>query len=488
MAEAIGCKVYCRRIGTDAKLAAVSGIFGNRNFPVIFGGNKSQCEANRFSAWAAEPLEVFEFEAGDKEPFEKLECVLNKYKLSEGRGKLAAGMFVGGWAGYFGYEFGRYIEKIPETAVDDLALPLVRFCFYDRVICYDHAEGSWWAVALEIDGQSESADSKLNWLCELLAQAENINVASPKRSSIDEVDVSKLRCNMSRDDYFSALEKVRRYIYDGEVYQINFSQRFECDYDARAIDLYHWQNEYNPSPYAAYIGGDDFSIVSTSPEMFITLRDGVISTKPIKGTRKRISGEAQAEKVNKANFMELVESEKEQAELNMIIDLERNDLARICEPGTRWVSQPRTIETYPTVLHAVATIEGRVKNAGSQRLIGDILKAVFPGGSITGAPKIRAMEIIDELEPTQRSVYTGSIGFIGVDGSVCLNIAIRTVIITGGLAYAQTGGGIVADSQPQAEWDETITKARALLAGIEAVQKLAKAQRFRGTKAQSLRY
>ena len=286
---------------------------------------------------------------------------------------------------------------------------------------------------------------------------------------------------MSRGDYFSALEKMRRYIYDGEVYQINFSQRFECDYDARAIDLYHWQNEYNPSPYAAYIGGDDFSIVSTSPEMFITLRYGVISTKPIKGTRRRISGEAQGEKVNKANFMELVESEKDQAELNMIIDLERNDLARICEPGTRRVSQPRTIETYPTVFHAAATIEGRVKNAGSRRLIGDILKAVFPGGSITGAPKIRAMEIIDELEPTQRSVYTGSIGFIGVDGSVCLNIAIRTVIITGGVAYAQTGGGIVADSEPQAEWDETIIKAQALLAGIAAVQKVAKAQRFKGT-------
>jgi para-aminobenzoate synthetase component 1 len=462
-------------------------------------------------------VEVFEFEAGGKEPFEKLECVLNKYKLSGGRGKLPAGMFIGGWAGYFGYEFGRYIEKIPETAVDDLGLALVRLCFYDRVICYDHAEGNWWAVALEIDGESEPAESKLDWLCELLGQAENINVdarvksvkhrtqslflsppsrsglgnwtfdaginvVSPQGWGIDEVDVSKLRCNMSRGDYFSALEKIRRYIYDGEVYQINFSQRFECDYDARAIDLYHWQNEYNPSPYAAYIGGDDFSIVSTSPEMFITLRDGVISTKPIKGTRRRISGEAQAEKVNKANFMELVESEKDQAELNMIIDLERNDLARICEPGTRRVSQPRTIETYPTVFHAAATIEGRVKNAGSRRLISDILKAVFPGGSITGAPKIRAMEIIDELEPTQRSVYTGSIGFIGVDGSVCLNIAIRTVIITGGVAYAQTGGGIVADSEPQAEWDETIIKAQALLAGIAAVNRCGKKQRTVGLR------
>jgi para-aminobenzoate synthetase component 1 len=175
----------------------------------------------------------------------------------------------------------------------------------------------------------------------------------------------------------------------------------------------------------------------------------------------------QAAAINEANFADLVQSEKDQAELCMIIDLERNDLARICVPGTRFVSQPRTIETFPTVFHAVATVEGRLKDGCG---FGEILRATFPGGSITGAPKIRAMEIIDELEPTRRSVYTGSIGYIGVDGSVCLNIAIRTVIIANGKAYAQTGGGIVADSDADAEWEETITKARALLAGIAAVQ------------------
>ncbi len=171
--------------------------------------------------------------------------------------------------------------------------------------------------------------------------------------------------------------------------------------------------------------------------------------------------------MNVKNFNELLHSEKEQAELNMIIDLERNDVAKICRSGTRKVVQPRTIETYPTVFHAVATVEGRLRQ---EITFSDILKAMFPGGSITGAPKIRAMEIIEELEPTVRGVYTGSIGFIGLDGTVCLNIAIRTVIITGGIAFVQTGGGIVADSDPRAEWDETITKARALLAGIRAVQ------------------
>ncbi|MHC4759250.1 MAG: anthranilate synthase component I family protein, partial [Planctomycetota bacterium] len=187
--------------------------------------------------------------------------------------------------------------------------------------------------------------------------------------------------------------------------------------------------------------------------------------KPIKGTRPRAKDK---QAVNKRNFDELVKSEKEQAELNMIVDLERNDLARICKAGTRKVVQPRTIESYPTVFHAVATVAGELRD---EVTLCDVLKAMFPGGSITGAPKISAMEIIDETEPTARGVYTGSIGFIGINGSSCLNITIRTVIITNQKAYIQTGGGIVADSNPEEEWQETLTKARALLAGIESLQK-----------------
>jgi para-aminobenzoate synthetase component 1 len=277
---------------------------------------------------------------------------------------------------------------------------------------------------------------------------------------------------MDKDYYFEAIEKIKRYIYDGDVYQINFSQRFECDYDAQPIELFHWQNHFNPSPYAAYINAGGFHIVSASPEMFITITDGVISTKPIKGTRPRINEinfeTDHAKQSNAKNFDELVNSEKEQAELNMIIDLERNDVARICKHGTRKVIQPRTVESYPTVFHAVATVAGHLRK---EITFSDVLKAMFPGGSITGAPKIRSMEIIDETEPTARGVYTGSIGFLGIDGSVCLNIAIRTIIIKDNTAFAQTGGGIVADSDPQAEWAETITKARALLAGINSVNR-----------------
>ena len=275
---------------------------------------------------------------------------------------------------------------------------------------------------------------------------------------------------MTKDYYLRAFEKIKRHIYDGDVYQINFSQRFDCEYHARPIDLFHWQNRYNPSPYSAYIDAGDFQIVSASPEMFITVKDRIISTKPIKGTRKRIEEtSAKARQINAENFQQLLNSEKEKAELNMIIDLERNDVARICKPGTRKVTQPRTIETCPTVFHAVATVAGELRDDVD---FCDILKAMFPGGSITGAPKIRSMQIINETEPTARGIYTGSIGYIGLDGSICLNIAIRTIIIKNKTAYVQTGGGIVADSDPQAEYDETITKARALLAGIAAVNQL----------------
>jgi len=440
------CKLHLQKISTRINLPALSEVFARLKSPSILGGNSAKKDADRFSYWAAEPTEVFEFRAGQTDPFGKLHQALAKYELQQDprlktqdpRADLPKGIFLGGWVGYFSYELGRYIERLPETTTDDIRMPFV-----------------------------EKPRAKLAGLEQLLAESQKISIPPPLPADLDNIDFSQVQCNIDKDYYLKAVEKIKRYIYDGDVYQINFSQRFECDYNARPIELFHWQNYYNPSPYAAYIDGGDFHIVSASPEMFITIADGVISTKPIKGTRPRVSDTGQGKQINAKNFDELVDSEKEQAELNMIIDLERNDVARICRPGTRKVVQPRTIENYPTVFHAVATVAGELQEGVC---LCDCLKAMFPGGSITGAPKIRSMEIIDETEPTERGVYTGSIGFIGVDGSVCLNIAIRTIIISSEKAYAQTGGGIVADSNPQAEWEETITKARALLAGIRVVQ------------------
>jgi para-aminobenzoate synthetase component 1 len=473
----VPCRVRFKKVSTSVDLAALSEVFAGLENPSIIGGNPSRKNAGRFSYWAAEPMEVFEFRSGQTKPFEKLQRAMNKYKLDSpfhGNDKwdTPKGMFCGGWVGYFGYELGRYIEKLPETAVDDLQLPLIRLCFYDRVIVYDHVEREFWLFVLEILQEKEATQDKFARLEELLAKARQIEISPPSPARLDDIDFTSIKCNMDREYYLRMFEKIKRYIFDGDVYQINFSQRFESKFSARPVELYHWQNFHNPSPYSAHIDAGDFAIVSASPEMFITIEDGVISTKPIKGTRRRITETCEQDlKINARNFDELVNCEKEQAELNMIIDLERNDVARICRPGTRQVVQPRTIESYPTVFHAVATVAGELREDVT---FCDVMRAMFPGGSITGAPKIRSMEIIDETEPTARGVYTGSIGCIGIDGNVSLNIAIRTIIVKDGRAYAQTGGGIVADSQPQAEWDETLVKARALVAGIKATENTAR--------------
>jgi para-aminobenzoate synthetase component 1 len=507
------CRLHCRKVWASANLPGLSEVFTRFESASIIGGNTAKTDTDRFSYWAADPKDVFEFRAGQKDPFGKLQRALAKYELEKDcKSSLPKGIFRGGWIGYFSYELGRYIERLPATTIDDIGVPLIRLCFYDRFIAYDHIEESFWLIALQLPGDIEGPEDKLAALERLLAESQRICVPKPAPADLDKIDFSRFRSNMDKNYYLRTVEKIKKYIYDGEVYQINFSQRFECDYDARPIELYHWQNHYNPSPYASYIDGGGFHIVSASPEMFITIADDLIRTKPIKGTRRRIIETApknswpvtdksmggslkrslgmvpkpspkpsalrlppsklglterlHAKQINAKNFNELLHSEKEQAELNMIIDLERNDVARICRPGTRTVVQSRTIETYPTVFHAVATVAGQLRE---EITFCDALKALFPGGSITGAPKIRSMEIIDETEPTARGVYTGSIGFIGIDGSACLNIAIRTIIIKDQKAYAQAGGGIVADSDPEAEWAETIVKARALLAGINSV-------------------
>jgi para-aminobenzoate synthetase component 1 len=459
------CRLHSKTNSTEINLDSLSEVFSALPGVSILGGNSSKETAYGFSYWMAIPKEVFEFRAGQAEPLEKLQKVLNKYKPT--KPPLPNDMFTGGWVGFFGYELGSYLEPVPCTNTDDLRLPLIRLCFYDRLIAYDHNKKTFQLVTLQLDNDTETPQQKLTFLETLLDQARDMRVPTPSPADIENIDFAKIRSNMTQDYYLRTFEKIKRHIYDGDVYQINFSQRFDCEYHVRPIDLFHWQNRYNPSPHSAYIDAGDFQIVSASPEMFITVKNGIISTKPIKGTRKRLEEtSARAKQINAENLRQLIDSIKEKAELNMIIDLERNDLARLCVPGTRKVIQPRTIETCPSVFHAVAIVAGKLRDDVN---FCDILKAVFPGGSITGAPKIRSMQIINETEPTARGVYTGSIGYIGLDGSVCLNIAIRTIIIKNKSAYVQTGGGIVADSDPMAEWNETLIKARALLAGIAVV-------------------
>ena len=245
------CKLHYKKISAPINPAALSEVFSRQKHPSILGGNDSKSDSDRFSCWMAEPKEIFEFRAGQKDPFTKLQKTLDKYKLEDSfENKSPKGIFCGGWAGYFSYELGRYIEKLPAATTDDLRMPLIHLCFYDKVIAYDHIEKTSWVLILQLSEDTETPQEKIGWLEKLLAESRKIDISEPVPADIEKVDFSKIRCNMDKDYYLETIKKIRRYIYDGEVYQINFSQRFECDYTAQPIELYHWQNHYNPSPYA----------------------------------------------------------------------------------------------------------------------------------------------------------------------------------------------------------------------------------------------
>jgi para-aminobenzoate synthetase component 1 len=269
--------------------------------------------------------------------------------------------------------------------------------------------------------------------------------------------------NLTRDSYRATVLRAKQYIAAGDVYQVNLSQRFQCGVDASAPEVYHALRNSNPAPYGVYLDIGDAQILSTSPECFLNIRDRHVMTRPIKGTRAR--GATPEEDARIA--VELLASPKDNAELVMITDLERNDLGRVCEFGSVRVSELVRVETYATVHHLVSTVEGILRGDVTHV---DCVRACFPGGSITGAPKIRAMEIIDELEPHARGVYTGAIGFLGFNRLTHFNIAIRTVVYQNGRLTFHSGGGIVSDSEPDAEYDETLVKAGGILNAIEKLR------------------
>ena len=346
---------------------------------------------------------------------------------------------VGAAIGYFGYGLKNFVEKLPAKAPDDLGLPDCWFGFYDNLLVFDHGKKKVWEIG-EVQDSRRTAT----------------RVAPPASQS-------DLRSNFTRDSYRAAILRAQQYIAAGDIYQVNLSQRFQGDVAASPTDLYLALRESNPAPYGGYLDIGDAQILSTSPECFLNIRDRHVVTRPIKGTRPR--GATVAEDARTA--AELLASPKDNAELLMITDLERNDLGRVCEFGSVRVRELVRVETYATVHHLVSTVEGTLRSDVNHV---DCVRACFPGGSITGAPKIRAMQIIDELEPRARGVYTGAIGFLGYNALTHLNIAIRTVVYQDGRLTFHAGGGIVADSEPDAEYDETFAKAKGILNGLDQLR------------------
>ncbi len=388
-------------------------------------------------------------------PFAELKRLLDLYTVKKQRGDIP---FFGGAVGYFGYDLKHFVERLPSISKDDIKIPDLFVMFYGTVLVFDHLKKETLIVAtgfpergrLAINKAKRDIDTLRSHITKYLSLKRR---PQRKRSPGSTTPISS---NFTKSEYIRAINKAKRYIKEGDIYQVNLSQRLSCAVKESPFNIYERLSDINPSCFSSYFNLGDFQILSASPERFLKLDGRLVSTRPMKGTRPR--GNDKTEDINLKK--ELLRSKKDKAELMMIVDLERNDLGRVCKYGSVKVESLRNIESYSTVYQTTADVTGEL-NKGKDRM--DLIKACFPGGSISGAPKIRAMEIIEELEPTKRNIYTGSIGYLSFDGDMDLNIVIRTILIENKKAYLQVGGGIVADSVPELEFDETLTKAKALL-------------------------
>jgi len=403
-------------------------------------------------------------------PFNELRTLLNNFHLEESIGPVP---FTCGAVGYLSYDLCHFIEKLPDTTVDDIGFPEMCFGFYDTIIGYDHLDNRCFLLSVNINQNSKKSTAKrIDHLLMMIHRS--MNTPDKKKQRLNGSRIKrKIISNFSRENYLKTVERAKQYINAGDIYQVNLSQRFQTQIETSPYDIYKRLRTINPAPFSCYLKFDNKHVISSSPERFLSLQntsnitdknsDGIeriIQTKPIKGTRPRYKDEA----LNNKMKQDLLSSKKDDAELAMIVDLERNDLGRVCYYDSVKVTEKKEMEEHPTVYHLVATVEGKL-HARYDTI--DLLKATFSGGSITGAPKVRAMQIIDELEPTKRSVYTGAMGYLSFNGNIDLNIAIRTFLVKDDHIYFQVGGGIVADSKPESEYEETLHKARALIETLE---------------------
>lgn len=376
--------------------------------------------------------------------------------------------FQGGAMGYLAYDLLHHLERVPQAKKDKIKIPDMYIGFYDCIVAFDHLRRRTWIISqgfpeLEERWRHCRAEDRANWLFNKAFETRTpeINISWEQSAGID------ISSNFSLKTYCDAIKKTIEYIYAGDIFQANITQCFSSvlPNNVSSIELYMALRVKNPAPFSAFLNFGDICIASASPERFICLQSGIVETRPIKGTRPR--GKTAVEDELLAN--ELVNSEKDHAENTMIVDLMRNDLSRVCSADSVVVHKLCGLESYETVHHLVSVIEAKLAE-GKDAI--DLLKATFPGGSITGAPKVRAMEIIYEIEPFERAVYCGNIGYIGFDGNMDTSIVIRTYIIKEGRVYFQAGGGIVADSNPQEEYEESLIKAHALKKVLQGKEKM----------------
>ncbi len=369
--------------------------------------------------------------------------------------------FVGGAVGYLSYDVVRYFERLPETATDDLNMPDAAFLLADTLVIFDHAKHQLIILANahntgDLDAAYDDAVQRIDQIIDALAGPLPYLPDDDQSHPVN----GDLQSNMTREQYETNVRAAKEYIAAGDAFQIVLSQRFQRQTSAPSFTIYRALRALNPSPYMFFLRfSDDFSVIGASPEMMVRLEDGVATVRPIAGTRPRGIDESEDKQLE----TELLADEKERAEHVMLVDLGRNDLGRVCEYGTVRVPNMMYVERYSHVMHIVSQVQGKIR--GGMNAF-DLLRATFPAGTLSGAPKVRAMEIIEELEGTRRGPYGGAVGYFSFDGSMDTCITIRTMIRRGDMVYFQAGAGIVADSDPAREYDEAVNKARAVAVAV----------------------
>jgi para-aminobenzoate synthetase component 1 len=439
-------------------------LFAGEPHPFLLDSNQLDSRRGRYSFIGFDPFEVFK--GSGKDALALLKQRFMNYREGPRRSPTP---LTCGVVGYLGYDYGLYQEKIRLRAKDDLGLPECCFGFYDCILTVDHSGQKLYITSSGFPEKGESlrqkrAEERLQYILKKFSSLETPSPLTLRHCSAPSgIPPLELLSNLSREEYLSAVRKALGYIEAGDIYQMNLSQRFTCAAEGRNTDpleIYRFLRRLSPVSFGGYFDAGCFHLISNSPEMFLRLRGRRVQTRPMKGTRPR----ARDPREDRRLKSEIEQSAKDKAELLMITDLERNDLGRVCAYGSVRVKETRTIEEYNYVFQAVSLVEGTLQ-PGQDCF--DLIEACFPGGSITGCPKIRAMEIIETLEPTRRGPYTGSLGYIDFAGNMDLNILIRTLLHCGEKIHFQVGGGIVADSTPEGEYEETLVKARAMQACLE---------------------
>ncbi len=417
----------------------------------------------RYSFLGCDPFLITRYNSGVPADFmQNLRSTMNRFK-SVRIPNLPP--FTGGAVGYFGYDMVRTIEDIPDTGRDDLGMDDAMLMFYKTVLAFDHLRHQIHIISnLLIEESSASIEAQYE-----MAVAEISAIEALLRAPLEIRDPShtgaepKIQSNFEKAGYLKSIEKAKEYIAAGDIFQVVLAQRFEVELPAPPFDVYRALRIVNPSPYMYFLKMPDASIVGSSPEMLVKIRDREASYRPIAGTRPRGNDEASDEELAR----ELAADEKERAEHIMLVDLGRNDLGRVCKYGSVHVENLMFIERYSHVMHLVSSLKGELCDDVDRW---DALMACFPAGTVSGAPKVRAMQIIDEMEPTKRGVYAGAIMYVDFSNNLDSCIAIRTLVARGNKGYIQAGGGIVADSVPESEYAETVNKAGALIRAIALAQ------------------